>query len=109
MNLFSPPGGKIPRGTSLLSSSLAFFASVVSDSATPSTVAHQAPLSMGFSRQYWSGLPFPPSGDLPNRGIEPASLISPALAGKFLTISATGVGHGGCRAPEQAESIREKL
>ena len=45
--------------------------------ATPWTVAHQAPLSMGFSRQeYWSGLPFPSPGDLPNPGIEPRS---PAL------------------------------
>ena len=40
--------------------------------ATPWTEARQAPLSMGFSRQeYWSGLPFPPPGDLPNPGIEP--------------------------------------
>ena len=46
--------------------------------ATPWTVMHQAPWSMGFSRQeYWSGLPFPPPGDLPNPGIEP---VSPALA-----------------------------
>ena len=46
--------------------------SVVSDSASPWTVAHQAPLSMGFSRQeYWSGLPCPPLGDLPNPEIEP--------------------------------------
>ena len=53
----------------------------MSDFGTPWTVAHQAPLSMGFSSQeYWSGLPFPPPGDLPNPGIEPASLISPALA-----------------------------
>ena len=45
--------------------------------ATPWTVAYQAPLSMGFSRQeYWSGLPFPSPGDLPNPGIEPGS---PAL------------------------------
>ena len=44
--------------------------------ATPWTVAHQAPLSMGFSRQeYWSGLPFPPPGDLPNPGIKPASPV----------------------------------
>ena len=50
------------------------------------TVAHQAPLSMGFSRQeYWSGLPLLLPGDLPNSGIEPASLTSPALAGKFFT------------------------
>ena len=61
--------------------------SVVSDSfATPWTVAHQAPLSMGFSKQEdWSGLPFPPPGDLPGPGIEPASLLSPALAGGFFT------------------------
>ena len=45
--------------------------------ATPWTVARQAPLSMGFSRQeYWSGLPFPSPGDLPNSGMEPGS---PAL------------------------------
>ena len=53
--------------------------------ATPGTVAHQAPLSMGFSRQeHWSGLPFPSPGDLPNPGIEPTSLESPASAGRFL-------------------------
>ena len=58
--------------------------------ATLWTVAHQAPLSMKFSRQeYWSGLPFPPPGDLPDPGIEPASLISPALPGGFFTTSAT--------------------
>ena len=46
------------------------------------TVAHQALLSMEFSRQeYWSGWPFPPPGDLPHPGIEPASLVSHALAG----------------------------
>ena len=45
----------------------------------PLTVAHHAPLCMNFSRQeYWSGLPFPTPGDLPNPGIEPASLVSPA-------------------------------
>ena len=48
--------------------------------ATPWTVAHQAPLSMGFSRQeYWSGLPFPTPGYLPDAGME---LKSPALAGR---------------------------
>ena len=53
-------------------------------------MAHQAPLSMGFSRQeYWSGLPFPPPWDHPNPGIEPASLMSPALAGRFFTTSIT--------------------
>ena len=56
----------------------------MSDSfATPWTVAHQAPLSIEFSRQgYWSGLPLPPPGDLPDRGIKPAS---PELAGRFFT------------------------
>ena len=58
--------------------------------ATPWTVARQAPLSMGFSRQeYWSGLPFPPPGDLPTPGIEPVSLSSSAMAGRFFTTSAT--------------------
>ena len=48
------------------------------------TVARQAPLSMGVSRQeYWSGLPCPPPGDLPDPGIKPASPVSPALAGRF--------------------------
>ena len=52
----------------------------------PWTVAYQAPLFMGFSRQeYGSGLPFPTPGDLPNPGIEPASLATPALAGGFFT------------------------
>ena len=49
--------------------------------ATPWTVAHQAPPSMGFPRQeYWSGLPFPATGDLPDPGTEPVSPESPALA-----------------------------
>ena len=55
--------------------------SVMSDAATSWTVACQAPLSMEFSRQeYWSGLPFHTLGDLPNPGIKPTSLASPALA-----------------------------
>ena len=59
---------------------------------TPWTVACQAPLSMGFSRQeYWSGLPFPASEDLPNPGIEPPSLAFPALAGGFFTTANTKV------------------
>ena len=58
--------------------------------ATLWTVAHQAPLSMGFSRQeYWSGLPCPPPGDLPDPGIKPASLMSLALAGEFFTTNTT--------------------
>ena len=48
---------------------------------TPWTVTHQAPLSMGFSKQeYWSGLPFPSPGNLPDSGVKPTSLRSPALA-----------------------------
>ena len=59
--------------------------SVVSDFATPWTGAHQVPLSMGFPRQeYWSGSPFPPPGELPNPGIKPGSLASPALAADSL-------------------------
>ena len=51
-------------------------------------IALQAPRSMGLFRQeYWSGLPCPPPGDLPNPGIEPTSLMSPALAGRFFTSS----------------------
>ena len=58
--------------------------------ATPWTVALQAPLPMGFSGQeYWSGMPLPSWGDLPNPRTEPASLMSPALAGGFFTTSAT--------------------
>ena len=56
------------------------------------TVAHQASLSMGFPRQeYWSGLPFPSLGDLPNPGIEPTSPMSPVLQADFLLLS-----HQGC-------------
>ena len=52
------------------------------------TVARQVPLSMGFPRQeYWSGLPFPSPGDLPNSGLKP---VSPALAGRFFTIESPG-------------------
>ena len=54
------------------------------------TVARQAPLSMEFSRQeYWNGLLFPSPGDLSDPGIEPTSLVSPALAGRFFTTSTT--------------------
>ena len=57
--------------------------------APPWTVARQAPLSMGFSRQdYWSGLLCPPPGDLPHPGIKPTSFMPPALAGGFFTTSA---------------------
>ena len=61
---------------------------------TPWTIAHQTPLSLGFSRQeYWSGLPCPPPEDLSNPAIEPSSLTSPALAGRFFTTSATWEAH----------------
>ena len=54
------------------------------------TAAHQAPLSMGFSRQeYRRGLPCPPPRDLPDPGIEPTSLMSPASAGGFFTTTTT--------------------
>ena len=53
--------------------------------------ARHVPLSMEFSRQeYWSGLPFPTSGDLPDLGMEPTSLVSPALAGRFFTTEPLG-------------------
>ena len=54
--------------------------------ATPWPEAHQAPLPMEVSRQeYWSGVPFPTAGDLPNPRVKPTSLVSPALAGEFFT------------------------
>ena len=68
--------------------SCSFSCSVMSDSVTPWTVAHQGPLTTGFSRQeYWSGLPFPSPGDPPDPGMEPAS---PALAGGFFTTERQG-------------------
>ena len=64
--------------------------SVVSYSATPWTVAHQAPLSVGFHRQeYWSGLPFAPPGDLPDSGTEHMSSVSPALQADSLMLEPT--------------------
>ena len=68
---------------------------VVSDTVTPWIVAHQAPLSMGFFRQeYWSGLPFPPPGDLPKPGIEPESPVASAfyiLVDKVFTVSRSSI------------------
>ena len=62
----------------------------MSDSVILWTVAHQAPLFMEFSRhEYWSGLPCPSLGQLPNTGIEPVSLTSPALVGGFFTTRTT--------------------
>ena len=58
---------------------------------TPWTVAHQAPLSMEFSRQeYWSGSPFSTPGDPPDPGIKPTSIVSPALAARFFTTEPPG-------------------
>ena len=57
---------------------------------TPWTIARQAFLSMDFSRQeYWSGLPFPSTGDLSGTGIEPVTLVFPALTGRFFTTTAS--------------------
>ena len=62
--------------------------SVVSDSATPWTVVHRAPLSMGFSwQEYWNGLPFPPPGDLPDPGIKLTSPASSALQADSLPLN----------------------
>ena len=65
---------------------------VVSNSfVTPWTIAHQAPLSMGFPRQeYWSRLTFPSLGHLPDSGIEPVAPVSPALIGRFFTAEPPG-------------------
>ena len=63
--------------------------SVVSDSVTLWTVAQQAPLSMGFSRQEYGSVPCPPPGDLPHSGIEPMSPVSPALQVDSLQLSTT--------------------
>ena len=81
--------------------------SVVLDSAIRWTVACQAPLSMGFSRQeYWSGLPFASPGDLPDPGMEPEPPMSPVLAGGFLTTCATWEAPF---APMFAQLLKESL
>ena len=69
-----------------------FSLSVRSNSfAAPWTIAHQVPLSVGFFRQeYWSGLPFPLPGNLPDPGIEPMYPVFPALAGGFSTTKSPG-------------------
>ena len=67
------------------------------------TVARQAPLSLGFSRQeYWSGLPCPPPWDLTNSGIEPACPMSPTLASRFFSTSTTW------EAPNQLYNVTKK-
>ena len=73
-----------------LSSACLLHFSCVQSFVTLWTVAHQAPLAMGFSRQeYWNGLSLPTAGDLPNPGIKPTSLTSSELAGGFFTTSTT--------------------
>ena len=68
---------------------------------TPWTTAHQAPLSMGFPRQeYWSGLLFPPPGDLPDPGIEP---MSPELADGFF--STEPPGNPNCKTGTNSQSV----
>ena len=68
--------------------------------ATPWTAAHQAPLSMRFSRQgYWSGLPFPSPGDLPNPGMETVSLTSPASADESLQVGTSSLLRSGSYSP----------
>ena len=75
---------------------------------TPWTVAHQASLSMEFSRQeYWSGLPFPSPGDRPHPGITPISLTSPALASHvLLPLAAPGKAQlASISAPKSSQSF----
>ena len=87
----SPPGPRHLGLQSLLPQSTCAGSVVSNCFVTPWTVARQTPLSMEFSQQeYWSGLPFPPAGDLPNPGMEPASPVSPALAGGFFTAEPPG-------------------
>ena len=79
------------------------------------TLAGQAPLSMGFSKQeYWSGLPCPPPGDFPNPGIKPASPTSPALPVDSLPLSHQGspslrIYKGPTRHPQQHQVLWEQL
>ena len=94
----NPPQGcfkpERPAYSILLQVGVLFSCSVMSDSfATPWTAACQAPLSMGFLwQEYWSGLPFPSRGDLPDPGIEPTS---PASAGGFFTTEPPGKSPSG--------------
>ena len=63
---------------------------------TPQTIDRQSPLSTGFSRkEYWGGFPCPPPGYLPNPGIKPTFLMSPALAGEFFSTSTTREARAG--------------
>ena len=80
--------------------------SVISNSATPWTIAYQAPLSMGFPRQeYCSGLPFPSPGDLTDPGIELSFLVSPASADRFFTTVPPGKPHDEDTRAQREEAI----
>ena len=80
----STGGSQMSEGVARLRACVLSHFSHVQLFVTPWTISRQAPLSVGFSTQEcWSGLPFPPPGDLPHPGIEPMSLISPALAAKL--------------------------
>ena len=75
--------------------------------AAPWTVACQAPLSMGFSRQeYWIRLPCPPLGDLPNPGIHP---VSPELAGRFFTTSTTWEAPHGVKVAQLCRTLCDPM
>ena len=77
--------------------------------ATPWTVACQAPLSMGFSRQEcWGGLPCPPPGDLPDPGIEPVSPVAPALQADSLLLSHRGSSRGALSDKKAPKSPRSQ-
>ena len=84
---------------------------VVSNSVQPCGLQPaKAPLSMGFSRhEHWNGLPCPPSEDLPNPGIEPTALTSPALAGGFFTTSTTGEADSSPSEPPEKPLITGSL
>ena len=76
--------------------------------ATLRVIVCQAPLSMGFFRQeYWSGLPCPPPGYLPNPGTEPMSLTSPTLAGWFFTTGTTWEAQAVLCARKSRKALRD--
>ena len=90
MSIFCRPSSPDTQTPSLTHSLTKADILVIPDSASLWTVAHHAPLSMGFSRQeYWSGLPCLSPGDLPNPRVKPASLVSPVLTSRFFITSAT--------------------
>ena len=87
----STGGGQMSEGVARLRACVLSHFSHVRLFVTPWTLSRQAPLSTGSSTQEcWSGLPFPPPGDLPHPGIEPMSLVSPALAAKLRDVKNLG-------------------